>query len=203
MTLTLNKGFWFPLGGGGGDDDDMIFISKATASSSASLEITSGIDSTYNQYKIVLNKVIAQTSAALLQMQFSTNGSTYAEIVGSAIYSSRNYTGVVSALAAETGQSRDATGSTPNTGMNDIGYWSSSDSADSLSGWIDLYNRANTSLNKLAYSSMVNFNNSLGPAQMVAPMVINQTSAITALKFSYTSGNIVSGDFILYGIKES
>ena len=201
MSLSLNKSFWQATLGV--SIDDMIFISKTTASSSASLEITSGIDSTYNQYKIVLNKVIAATSAALLQMQFSTDGVTYAETVGSAIYSSRNYAGVVSALAAETGQSRDATGGSPNTGMNDIGYWSSNDSADYLSGWIDFYNPASTSLNKLAYSSMVNFNTSLGPSQMVAPMIINQTSAITALKFAYTSGNIVSGEFILYGINES
>ena len=86
MTLTLNKGFWLPLGGGGGDDDDMIFISKSTASSSASLEITSGIDSTYDHYRIVINGAQPATDAANLECQFSTDGSRYAMNVASAIW---------------------------------------------------------------------------------------------------------------------
>ena len=198
MTLTLNKGFWFPLGGGG-EDDDMIFISKSTASSSTSLEITSGIDSTYNQYKIILNKVIAETSTAILRMQTSTDGSSYAITTGSSIYATRNTPAAVAALFAQTGESRNG----DNTGMQDIGYASSNDSADYLSGTIDLYNPADTSLNKLALSQTLQWNNDLGAASVVAPMIINSTTAITAVKFAYSSGNIVSGDFILYGIKES
>ena len=197
MTLTLNKGFWLPLGGGGGDDDDMIFISKSTASSSASLEITSGIDSTYDHYRIVINGAQPATDAANLECQFSTDGSSYAMNVASAIWYSQNTgTAILSAWASE---SKTNT----NTGMNTISGSTGNDSTHSMSGWLDLYNPASTSLHKICQSNTAASQQSDGVTGLRADMIIFSTSAVSAVKFAFSSGNIAAGDFILYGYKNS
>ena len=43
---------------------DLTFISRSTASSSASLSITSGIDSTYKEYIFMFNNIHPATNAA-------------------------------------------------------------------------------------------------------------------------------------------
>ena len=198
-----SRDFWLDLasasGGGGGSTDDMIFISKSTASSSASLEITSGIDSTYDHYRIVLNGVQPATDAQNLQCQFSSDGSSYAMNVASAIWYSQNYSGVVASLSAWTGESRDNT----NTGMNTISGSGGNDSTHNMSGWLDLYNPASTSLHKICQANVMAESQNDGPTGLRSDMVIYSTSVVTAVKFAFGSGNIAIGDFLLYGYKNS
>ena len=53
---------------------DMVFISSATASSSASIEFTSGIDSTYKEYKFFFINMHPATDQANFTFQVSTDG---------------------------------------------------------------------------------------------------------------------------------
>ena len=56
-----------------------VLLSTATASSSASIEFTSGIDSSYDIYKFEFIKIHAATDNTQLQFNLSTDtGSTYA-----------------------------------------------------------------------------------------------------------------------------
>ena len=178
----------------------MIFISKSTASSSASLEITSGIDSTYDHYRIVLNAVRVATDGTKLECQFSSDGgTTYASNTASAIWYSYNRIGVTASLGPETGDSRDNTW----TGMNIISGAIGNDATHNMSGWLDLYIPSSTSLHKVCQSEVLGGNDLDGPVGVRADMIIYTTSAIDAIKFACNSGNIVSGDFILYGYKDS
>ena len=52
---------------------NLIFISRSTASSSSSVSITSGIDSTYKEYIFVFNNIHASTQAHF-QVNFSADG---------------------------------------------------------------------------------------------------------------------------------
>ena len=52
---------------------DLVFISRSTASSSSSVSITSGIDSTYKEYIFIFNNIHPATDSAALKFQVSTN----------------------------------------------------------------------------------------------------------------------------------
>ena len=56
---------------------DMVFISSQTASASASISFTTGIDSTYKEYVFYFVNIHPATDGAQFQMQWSTNGSLY------------------------------------------------------------------------------------------------------------------------------
>ena len=53
---------------------DLIFISRSTASSSANVSITSGIDSTYKEYIFIFNNIHPATDNANLQFNMSIDG---------------------------------------------------------------------------------------------------------------------------------
>ena len=54
----------------------MVFISKVTASSSATIDFTSGIDSTYKEYMFTFNNIHPATDAVNFQFQADTGTNT-------------------------------------------------------------------------------------------------------------------------------
>ena len=55
----------------------MTFISKQTASSSATISFTSGIDSTYKEYLFTFKDIHPATNSANFQVNFRDGGSSY------------------------------------------------------------------------------------------------------------------------------
>ena len=53
---------------------NLVFISRATASSSSSLSITSGIDSTYKEYIFFFNNMHPATNDTSFNVNFSIDG---------------------------------------------------------------------------------------------------------------------------------
>ena len=53
---------------------NLVFISRSTASSSASVSITSGINSTYKEYIFMFNNIHPATNAAKFRLIGSTDG---------------------------------------------------------------------------------------------------------------------------------
>ena len=56
---------------------DLVFISKQTASSSASISFTSGIDSTYKEYIFFFNNIHPATDGAHFLVNFRDGGSAF------------------------------------------------------------------------------------------------------------------------------
>ena len=54
----------------------MVFISKSTASASATIDFTSGIDSTYKEYVFILNNIHPATDGAEFGFQVDTGTNT-------------------------------------------------------------------------------------------------------------------------------
>jgi len=152
------------------------FISSVTASNSASVAFTSGIDSTYDVYVIVATGYTVDTLNANVFSQVSTDGgSTY---LTSAIYGNDNYF----TLAQDLFTSSDARGSSSTT------YY--------------LYRPSNTTYYKHVF--IRGFYDRAGTRTGYASNnVIQTTSAINAIKFYPTSGNLAAGIFRLYGISNS
>jgi len=180
--------------------DGITFISSQTASASASISFTSGLNSTYKAYKFVFVNIHPATNDASLQFNMSTDsGSNYNVTKTTTAFRALNsetsgvtvldYT-TTSDLAQGTGfQDLDAGGGIKND--NDIG----------LSGSLIIFNPSSTTYVK-HFIANTNQHTSDGYAHnsFIAGYG-NTTSAINAIQFKMDSGNIDDGKIYLYGIK--
>jgi len=176
---------------------DLTVISKQTASSDASISFTSGIDSTYKEY-IFFFKNIHPSASAKLGVNFSddTSSHTYdltktttlfniqhdeADTYGEMAYASNDD------LAQSTNDALLSPGSTHTN--ND----------DNLNGYLHLFNPSSTTFVK-HFMATVSHSASSAQNQCFLAGYANTTAAITAVRFKFNSGNIDSGDILLYGV---
>ena len=183
----------------------MTFISKTTISSPvSSVQITSGIDSTYKEYIFLLvNLHPNSNSEPDIKINFSADGGSNYNVTKTttAFYADHNESGSSSGLQY-IGDVDLAQG----TGGQYIGYnLEESDADSSLSGIVHLFNPSDTTFVK---HFMINLNMMHLEPQSNHYYIAgycNTTSAINAVNFTGeysegSSGNIDSGEIILYGI---
>jgi len=178
---------------------DLTFISRSTASSSATVSITSGITSTYKEYIFVFNNIHPATNAA----KFSLIGSTD----GGSNYGVATTTSMIEALVDESGNSgevryEDGDDVAQSTSAFPISTGIGSDNDESLSGFLHLFEPSSTTFVKHFLSTIQSANGSGTPfcVSNRTSGYFNTTSAITAIQFSFNSGNIDSGTIDMYGV---
>ena len=182
----------------------MTFISKTTISSPvSSVQFTSGIDNTYKEYIFLLvNLHPNSNSEPDIKINFSSDGG-----------SNYNVTKTTTAFYADHNESGSSSGLqyldidlAQGTGGQYIGYnLEESDADSSLSGIVHLFNPSDTTFVK---HFMINLNMMHLEPQSNHYYIAgycNTTSAINAVNFTGeysegSSGNIDSGEIILYGI---
>ena len=174
-------------------------ISTQTASSSSSLSFTTGIDSTYKEYIFKFINIHPATDNANFTFNFSTDsGSNYnVTKTSSTFVAYHTESGSSSALTYEF--SNDLAQSTSYQlllGNNGIG----NDNDQSASGALHLFDPSNTTFVKhfIAVSNYYEFSD-MNRNDYVAGYG-NTTSAINAIDFKMSSGNIDSGTIIMYGV---
>ena len=183
----------------------MTFISKTTISSPvSSVQITSGIDSTYKEYIFLLvNLHPNSNSEPDIKINFSSDGGSNYNVTKTttAFYADHNESGSSSGL-----QYIGDVDLAQSTGGQFIGYnLEESDADSSLSGIVHLFNQSDTTFVK---HFMINLNMMHLEPQSNHYYIAgycNTTSAINAVNFTGeysegSSGNIDSGEIILYGI---
>jgi len=182
-----------PEGGGAWN-----FISKQTASSSSTISFTSGIDSTYKTYVFTFNN-IHPSADSNLQFQTSTDGgSSYGVTLTSIFfYASHQENDGEAILSYKT--NRDLAQSTDFqylTGDN----MESDDADDSVSGHLFLFSPSDTTFAKHFMSNTDHM--ASGPYQQnnYSAGVFGTTSAIDAVQFKLSAGDMATGDICLYGI---
>ena len=177
---------------------ELTFISKQTASSSATISFTSGIDSTYKEYIFYFVNIHPQTDSVNLQVNFRDGGSSYdatktttafmAHHAENDAYTEFSYDG-----GADLAQS---TGSQKLVAATSIG----GDNDQSLSGFLHLFNPSSTTFVK----HFIARTNTSGSGDSSSDTFIagycNVTAAIDGVQFDMSSGNIDSGDIILFGL---
>ena len=169
-------------------------ISTQTASSSSTISFTSGIDSTYKEYIFKFIN-IHPSEAEHFTFQASTNsGSSYGVTITSTYFHATHDEGDTStALSYVAG--KDLAQSTSYLRLAD----SLSTSADeSSSGTLHLFSPSDTTFVKhfISRSSV----SATGAKDGFVSGYFNTTSAIDAIQFKMSSGNIDSGVIKLYGI---
>ena len=176
----------------------LVLLETQTASSSATISFTSNIDSTYKEYQFHFIDIHPATDAAHFQVQGSTNsGSSYVITSTSSFFAAvHQEDGASSSLAYYT--SLDIA---QGTGFIDIGAGDTGNGNDeSLSGKMHLFDPSNTTFVKhfMARSSCYNPNDTEVDAFVSG--YFNTTSAIDAIQFKMSSGNIDAGTIKMYGV---
>jgi len=179
--------------------DGITFISSQTASASASLSFT-GLNSTYKAYKFVFTNIRPATENASFGFQGSTdNGSNYGVTITSTAFRAINREdGADSGLAYVT-----ASDLAQSTSLQRIADEANGDADQGVSGSMQVFNPSSTTYVK-HFISTTNFAH-LGVQPYSENHYIagymNTTTAINAIRFNFTSGNITAGKISLYGIK--
>ena len=172
------------------------FISRSTASSSSSVNITSGIDSTYKDYIFFFNNIHASTQAHF-QVNFSADGGSNYNVTKTTtfFFSSHNEAGDSTSLSYQ--GSYDLAQS---TSAQPLGLSFSSDSDAGGAGYMHLFEPSNTTHVKHFMSVAGGFTDSDYYNTNYVGGYGNTTSAINAVQFSMASGNIDSGTIDMYGV---
>ena len=181
---------------------DLIFISRSTASSSSSVSITSGIDSTYKEYIFIFNNIHPATNLQGFLFNGSIDsGSNYNVTKTTSLFRNRHKeSGSDGEQTYDT--SRDMAQGTGGTYLNAL---LSNDADGSLSGYLHLFDPSNTTFVKhfIAVTNEMNLygDSSVGTHQVYTAGYFNTASAIDAVNFAMESGNIDSGTIDMYGVK--
>lgn len=173
---------------------EMVFISKATASASASIEFSLG---DYKEYQFYFVNIHPQTDAVKFQFNLSTDGgSTYAVTKTTTFFRARHREDdAVTSLDYRTGN--DLAQSTSDQILDD-GLGNDSDQA--LSGNLTLFNPSSTSFVKHFISDINEIqDNDMSLRGFVAGYG-NTVSPINSIIFRMSSGNIDAGSILMFGI---
>jgi len=189
----------FETGSAGGA---MNTIKKLTASSSSTLSFVDGssdvvLDNTYKEYIFVFNNMHPATDGANFTFQGSTDsGSNYNTTMTTTYFTAfHNEAGNDQSLTYETG--RDLAQSTSfKTLINEVG----NDNDQCCSGFLHLFNPSSTTFVKHFICNINSYFNLDYTMNAFTAGYFNTTSAIDALQFKMSSGNVDSGTITLYGI---
>ena len=175
-------------------------IATQTASSSASISFTSGIDSTYKEYIFYFVNIHGQTLREDFTFQCSTDGgSNYNTTITSTFFQLNHSEDDANANFGYLTSNDQAQG----TGFQLIARDFSDDNDGSLSGILHLFNPSSTTFVKHFMSVFNAMHESpsgyYSNSDRSAGYFIT-TSAINAVQFKATSGNIDSGQILLFGL---
>jgi hypothetical protein len=179
----------------------MTLISTQTASSSASLDFTSGISSTYDVYMLQLTGIVPSTSYKHLQLYGYWNGS-WRTNAGEYVSCHYYYCPSFNAGMQFDGQKTDTISISGNS--SSYNGPSNTDSAGGFNGFVYLYNLGSTSKQKYVvgsgslYASSAYIENSQYSGSMQ-----QSAYAVTGIRVMFDAGNIQSGTARLYGISNS
>ena len=173
----------------------MAFISKSTASSSSTISFTSGIDSTYKEYLFIFNNIHPGTDAVKFKFNLSIDSGSNYNVTKTA---TNFYAGHTEADATGFGYDSGLAQSTADAfiTVGDIG----SAADESTSGYLHLFNPSSTTFVKHFISAATIYGSNPQSQITYGAGYGNITSAIDAIQFKMSSGNIDSGDICLYGI---
>lgn len=173
----------------------LILLSTQTASASASISFTSGIDSTYDSYVFKLINIHPQNDIVDFKLSFTTDGTNFNATQTSTYFGSYHaesdaYSGLEYYAGEDVAQSSSA----------GIGDNLGADNDQSFSGILTLFNPSSTTFvkhwicrNNFAEANAVNSSFQAG--------YVNTTSAVTGVRFQMVSGNIDDGIIKMYGVK--
>ena len=171
-------------------------IQTQTASASSTISFTSGLDSTYDEYCFKYINIHPQTNDVAFQFNGSTDsGSNYNVTKTTTAFNAYSHESSGAALTYRSGEDM-----AQGTGFHGIQADWSSDNDHAGSGMFYLFNPSSTTFVK--HFLIKSSNNHEGEYAMhhFIGGYFNTTSAVDAIQFKMSSGNIDAGTISLFGI---
>ena len=180
----------------------MTFIKKLTASSSSTLSFVDGsssvvLDNTYKEYLFTFNNIHPEEDNRSLGMTMSIDGgSNYNVAKTTTLFfayhdEGDSGTGLGYQTAKDLAQG---------TGNQMILVETGNDNDQSASGYLRLFNPSSTTFVKNFIAQSNTYEATNNSMHCFIAGYGNTTSAVNAIQFSMSSGNIDAGDICLYGI---
>ena len=182
-----------------------ILISEATASASSSISFTSGIDSTYDIYKFEFINIHPATDAVYFQFNLSTDGGSNYNVTKTTTSFEAYHNESDSATNLRYATANDLAQSTSDQRLTDLIPTGAGEDDMCASGYLHLFNPASSVYVKNFIAS-VQANIAGGSNYSWISHTAgygNTTSAVNAIIFRTSSGNIDAGTIKMYGIKGS
>ncbi len=176
----------------------LTLLSTQTASSSANISFTSGIDSTYKEYIFKFINIHPSANGNQFQFNMTTDGTNYnVTKTSTQFYSVHKEDDSNQGLSY--GTSYDLAQSTGFQALTDS---TSNDDDGSTSGELFIFSPSSTTFVKhfIATTNSL-FSGGTYSWQQFTAGYGNTTSAVTGVQFKYSSGNIDSGTIKMYGVK--
>jgi hypothetical protein len=179
----------------------LILLSTQTASASATIDFTTGLDSTYDEYIFKFIDIHPENDAVGFNFNMSTDGgSTYAVTKTTTEFGAfHNEADTVTGLGYNA--SNDLAQSTSDQRLSSVDLGNGAD--ESLSGSLTLFNPSSTTYVKHFICNNNYYHEANYSVENFVAGYGNTTSAVNAVRFIMSSGNIDDGIIKLYGVKKS
>jgi len=176
---------------------NLVFISRSTASSSSSLSITSGINSTYKEYIFMFNSMHPATDSVSFQFNGSTDSGSNYNVTKTTTQFHAYHAEADDAVSLSYDDSRDLAQSTD---YHIIGAHNGTDNDQGSSGYLHLFEPSSSTFVKHFISSFSGSHPGDYMFVNYSAGYFNTTSAVDAIDFKFSSGNIDSGTIDMYGV---
>ena len=174
-----------------------VLLQTLTASSSANLSFTSGIDSTYQSYVFKFIDIHPGTDNKYFSFQCSIDSGSNYNVVLTSTWAAAFHNENDASSGLEYNTNNDQT---QGTAFQYLSQTTGIENDESCAGELELFDPSSTTFVK---HFMARTNNYISnDVQMDAHIAgyFNTTSAINAIQFKMTSGNIDSGTIKMYGV---
>jgi hypothetical protein len=202
VTPAASKAIKFNSSNNGLETGDvggsLVLISEQTASSSGTIQFTSGIDSTYKEYIIKYINVHPATDNQDFTVNFR-DGSTAYDATKTTTFFTCHHGEDDSPATLQYSTGNDLAQS---TGVQNLAYAVTNDNDGSVSGTLNLFDPSSTTFVKhfMANSHAMVDDGGIQNTNFFVAGYCNTTTAIDGVQFKFDSGNIDAGTFKLYGV---
>ena len=172
-------------------------ISTQTASSSSTIDFTSGIDSTYKEYQFHFTNIHPATDATALVFQSDTGTNTnYNQTITSTMFQAYHNEGDSDTTLSYRTDSDQAQGTAFQEICLDIG----NDNDQCCNGILHIFEPSSTTFVKHFMSRFARIGGADYAGDQFYAGYFNTTTALTRFRFKMASGNIDSGTIKMYGV---
>jgi hypothetical protein len=176
---------------------NMVLLSSQTASSSASISFTTGIDSTYKEYQFYFINMHPATNGVEFQFNMSTDGGSSYNVAKTTttFEASQNEAGSSTNLTYQAGDDL-----AQGTGFQELSDGIGNENDECNAGTLTLFNPSSTTYVKHFIATTNMYNGGDFSVNDFTAGYGNTTSAVNAIQFKMSSGNIDEGTILMYGI---
>ena len=201
LTPTASKTVVFNSNNNGIEAGDvggsMVLISTSTASSSSTIDFTSGIDSTYKEYIFKFFDIHPATNDQSFAFQVDTGTNTsYNQTLTSTFFNAQHDESDSNTYFMYRTTGDQAQG----TSFQRLTEGTGNDNDQSCSGTLHLFDPSNTTFVKHFIANTHNAHQGDYAMNNFIAGYVNTTTALTRVRFKFESGNIDSGTIKMYGV---